>query len=86
MADALPASKQCHINGHPLFGAIAVQASDDRWGVMTPVNGGHWAASAEVDDWADLAAPTPVDPPQPEPEPEPEAAAEPAEAEPEPAK
>jgi hypothetical protein len=33
------------------FGAVAVAAGPDRWGVMHPANGGHWAVDAEVQDW-----------------------------------
>ncbi|MCX2710793.1 hypothetical protein [Mycolicibacterium sp. J2] len=34
------------------FGAVAVAAGPDRWGVMSPQHGGHWATDAEVKDWA----------------------------------
>jgi hypothetical protein len=29
---------------------------------MTPDNGGHWATDTDVDGWATLPAPTPVEP------------------------
>lgn len=35
-------------------GAVAVQAGADRWGVMHPEHGGHWANDDEVADWTDL--------------------------------
>lgn len=35
-------------------GAVAVQAADDRWGVMHPLHGGHWATAEEVVDWTDM--------------------------------
>jgi hypothetical protein len=33
------------------FGAVAVKAGKNRWGVMSPVHGGHWATDDEVDGW-----------------------------------
>lgn len=46
-----PEVKQCtDIQSH-LFGAVAVQAGENRWGVMHPAHGGHWATDAEVADW-----------------------------------
>lgn len=39
------------------FGSVAVKAGPDRWGVMNPLHGGHWATDAEVEAWAALAAP-----------------------------
>lgn len=42
-------------------GSVAVKAGPDRWGVMSPANGGHWATDAEVADWTPLqAAPAPA--------------------------
>ncbi|MDH6199174.1 hypothetical protein M2272_005842 [Mycobacterium frederiksbergense] len=52
-----PTVKQCTDRESHMFGAVAVQAADDRWGVMHPANGGHWATDNEVADWSDLAAP-----------------------------
>lgn len=40
----------------PETGAVAVQAGDNRWGVMNPANGGHWATDDEIKDWTDLSA------------------------------
>ncbi len=48
----LPDVKQCaNVESH-LFGAVAVKAAENRWGVMHPTNGGHWATETEVADWA----------------------------------
>jgi len=47
-----PEVRQCRDPKDPLFGSVAVRAGDDRWGVMNPVNGGHWASNADVEDWA----------------------------------
>lgn len=52
-----PVVKQCTDPESFLFGAVAVQAAADRWGVMHPANGGHWATAADVADWTELAAP-----------------------------
>lgn len=52
--DSPPEVRQCQDTDHYLFGAAAVAAGDDRWGVMHPGNGGHWANDAEVADWAVL--------------------------------
>lgn len=51
MAKANPKVKQCQDEKHWLFGAVAVAAGTDRWGVMHPENGGHWAKDAEVEAW-----------------------------------
>ncbi len=51
-AKKLPTVKQCTDTESHMFGAVAVQAEKDRWGVMHPANGGHWATDAEVADWA----------------------------------
>lgn len=48
----LPEVKQCTDVESHLHGAVAVEAGDNRWGVMHPTNGGHWATDAEVADWA----------------------------------
>ncbi|MCV7308825.1 hypothetical protein [Mycobacteroides immunogenum] len=48
----LPEVKQCAIAGSHLFGAVAIKAGENRWGVMHPANGGHWATDGEVDGWA----------------------------------
>lgn len=47
----LPTVKQCTDEKSYLFGAVAVQAGENRWGVMHPANGGHWATDAEVAQW-----------------------------------
>ncbi|OHU23388.1 hypothetical protein BKG77_06900 [Mycobacteroides chelonae] len=44
-------------------GAVAVRrntSADDAaaWGVMTLANGGHYASTAEVEDWPVLGAPS----------------------------
>lgn len=52
----LPAVKQCTDPESHQFGAVAVQADENRWGVMHPTNGGHWATSSEVDDWTEVTA------------------------------
>jgi hypothetical protein len=49
-----PEVRQCHDSEHFLFGASAVFSSSNRWGVMHPVNGGHWATDEEVADWVVL--------------------------------
>lgn len=33
------------------FGAVAVKAGEDRWGIMHPLHGGHWGTDAEVAAW-----------------------------------
>lgn len=48
----LPEVKQCTDTDSHLFGAVAVKAGDNRWGVMHPSNGGHWATDVDVSDWA----------------------------------
>lgn len=32
-------------------GSVAVKAGKNRWGVMNPTNGGHWATDDEVKEW-----------------------------------
>ena len=46
-----PEVRQCQDTDHYLYGAAAVYASENRWGVMHPANGGHWATDADVADW-----------------------------------
>ena len=53
-APAAPAAPEVRQQQNPdadQFGAVAVRAADDRWGVMHPANGGHWATDAEVESW-----------------------------------
>lgn len=52
----LPEAKQCTDTDSHLFGTVAVKAGENRWGCMSPVNGGHWATDAEVADWTPLNA------------------------------
>jgi hypothetical protein len=52
MADELPEVRQCQDTDNWQYGAVAVAAGANRWGVMTPVNGGHWADDDEVESWA----------------------------------
>lgn len=47
----LPEVKQCTDTTSHLFGAVAVHAGENRWGVMHPAHGGHWATDTEVSDW-----------------------------------
>lgn len=49
-----PEVRQCQIQDHWLFGAAAVKAGANRWGVMHPDNGGHWSTDDEVKDWTKL--------------------------------
>jgi len=51
----LPEVRQCQDAENFLYGASAVAAGDDRWGVMSPTNGGHWATDAEVAEWTVLS-------------------------------
>lgn len=53
--EPLPEVRQCQDAENFLYGASAVAAGADRWGVMHPTNGGHWATDAEVADWKVLA-------------------------------
>jgi hypothetical protein len=46
-----PEVRQCADVTHPQFGSVAVNAGENRWGVMSPDNGGHWADDNEVQDW-----------------------------------
>jgi hypothetical protein len=79
-APGLPQVKQCNTIGDWQYGSVAVAAGPNRWGVMTPDNGGHWATDADVKDW-DVAtsptakqptpAPTPAPPAPPAPVPTP---------------
>jgi hypothetical protein len=49
---AAPEVRQCVDETSHMFGAVAVRASENRWGVMHPQHGGHWATDVEVHDWA----------------------------------
>lgn len=51
MEPTTPDVRQNQIVDDAQFGAVAVRAGDDRWGVMHPANGGHWATDAEVESW-----------------------------------
>lgn len=51
---ALPEVRQCQDPDHFLYGSSAVAAGPDRWGVMSPQNGGHWSTDADVTDWTVL--------------------------------
>lgn len=53
--ESLPEVRQCQDAEDFLYGATAVAAGADRWGVMHPVNGGHWSSDAEVASWKVLA-------------------------------
>lgn len=46
-----PEVRQCRDEDDPQYGSVAVAAGDDRWGVMNPNSGGHWASDADVEDW-----------------------------------
>lgn len=46
-----PETRQCQDREHWQFGSVAVKAGDNRWGVMSPDNGGHWATDDEVKEW-----------------------------------
>lgn len=46
-----PEVRRCLNEDDPQYGAVAVKGGDNRWGVMNPVNGGHWATDEEVKDW-----------------------------------
>lgn len=50
-APALPEVRQNTSPESDQFGSVAVKAGEDRWGVMNPANGGHWATDAEVESW-----------------------------------
>lgn len=50
----LPEVRQCQDPAHYLYGAVAVKG-DGKWGVMHPVNGGHWSQDDEVADWTVLS-------------------------------
>lgn len=53
----LPEVRQCSDPNNVDFGAVAVKAGENRWGVMNPgvVDpnriGGHWAYDVEVSTW-----------------------------------
>jgi hypothetical protein len=50
--------RQCQDSLDPMYGASAVQGTGltaGKWGVMHPVNGGHWADDAEVANWEVLS-------------------------------
>ena len=42
------------VRQNPETSAVAVKAAPNRWGVMHPEHGGHWATDDEVQNWADL--------------------------------
>ena len=46
----LPEVRQCQDAENFLYGSVAVKG-DGEWGVMHPVNGGHWATDEQVSDW-----------------------------------
>lgn len=46
-----PEVRQCTDPENAQFGSVAVSAGQDRWGVMSPNNGGHWTVDDEVKDW-----------------------------------
>jgi hypothetical protein len=50
----LPEVRQCQDKDNFLFGASAVAAGPDRWGIMNPANGGHWGTDADVEGWKTL--------------------------------
>lgn len=50
-AAALPEVRQCVDETSAQFGSVAVNAGNNRWGVMNPTNGGHWAEDDQVKDW-----------------------------------
>lgn len=49
-----PAVKQCTDEASPMFGAVAVEQSEGRWGYIHPTQGGGWVTLGEVHDWADM--------------------------------
>ena len=49
-----PEVRQCQDDENYLFGASAVKG-DGKWGVMHPVNGGHWATESDVAEWEVLS-------------------------------
>jgi hypothetical protein len=51
MAEKYPQARQNRDPDSPLFGAVAVKAGENRWGIMHPANGGHWGTDDEVEDW-----------------------------------
>jgi hypothetical protein len=51
---ALPEVRQCQDEENFMYGSAAVAAGENRWGVMNPNNGGHWATDDEVKDWKTL--------------------------------
>lgn len=57
-----PVVKQNVTIGDWLFGAVAVAAGTNRWGVMTVDNGGHWSTDKDVDGWATLPQQVAVEP------------------------
>ena len=65
----LPEVRQCQIEQHPLWGATAVAVGENRWGIMSIANGGHYGDDAEVADWSVAVEFTGG--PQPASEPEP---------------
>lgn len=51
MSSKPPEMRQCRDKDNPLFGSVAVKAGENRWGVMNPAAGGHWATDEQVADW-----------------------------------
>ncbi|WVX88192.1 hypothetical protein SEA_SIZEMORE_24 [Mycobacterium phage Sizemore] len=47
----IPEVRQCVDEASHMFGAVAVRAGVNRWGVMHPQHGGHWAGDVEVNGW-----------------------------------
>lgn len=69
----LPEVRQCQDTTHFLYGATAVvNTTADRWGVMAPNQGGHWALPEDVATWAVIQPPGQM-PPTPPADPEDEA-------------
>ena len=50
-AASLPKVKQCRDAESTQFGAVAVKVDQNRWGIMHPTQGGHWADDSEVKGW-----------------------------------
>jgi hypothetical protein len=68
---SLPEVRQCADETHPLLGATALRVGENRWGIMSVANGGHFGDDTEVAEWTVLQAVPPLaDEPEPEPEPE----------------
>lgn len=52
-----PAVKQCTDEDSHMFGAVAVQQSETRWGYIHPETGGGWVTPLEIQDWTDMEVP-----------------------------